>query len=130
MTQPTHNLFRNQSSSRNRWLRRYAQILRDAITERAIEVEAELLAKDPRYQELNVKICELLDKIERNLPPEMQRLVFELDDVMMEQGALEIRTMYLQGLYDRFNVERFWMRVLGIWGRKSRKQEIEKNGSR
>ena len=73
-----------------------------------------------------MKICELLDKIERNLPPEMQRLVFELDDVMMEQGALEIRTKYLQRLYDRFNLERFWRRVLGMWGRKSRKQEIEK----
>jgi hypothetical protein len=100
-------------------LRRYAQILRDAIAERAIEVETELLAKDSRYQELIARLCELLDKIERNLPPEMQRLVFELDDVMMEQGALEIRTMYLQGLYDRLSLERFWMRVLGMRHGKS-----------
>ena len=99
-------------------LRPYAQILRDAIAERAIEVETELLAKDSRYRELIARLCELLDKIEKNLPPEMQRLVFELDDVLMEQGALEIRTMYLQGLYDRLNLERFWMKVCGMRGRK------------
>ena len=103
-------------------LRRYAQILRDTITERAIEVETELLTKDSRYRELIARLCELLDKIERNLPPEMQRLVFELDDVLMEQGALEIGTMYLQGLYDRLSLERFWMKVCGMRGRKSRKK--------
>jgi hypothetical protein len=100
-------------------LRRYAQILRDAIAERAIEVEMELLIKEPRYQELNVRLCELLDMIERNLPPQMQYLVFEVDDVLMEQGALEIQKTYQQGLYDRFNLERFWMRVLGMRRGKS-----------
>jgi hypothetical protein len=99
-------------------LRSYAQILRDAIDERSIEVEMELLAKEPRYQELNVKICELLDKIERNLSPEMQQLVFDLDDVMMEQGALTSRVMYQQGLLDKFNLERFWLRIRRLWRRR------------
>jgi hypothetical protein len=100
-------------------LRRYAQILRDTITERVIEAETELLTKEPHYRELNIRLCELLDTIEHNLPPEMQHLIFELDDLMTEQGALETRTMYEQGLYDRVNLERFWRRVLGIRRRKS-----------
>ena len=37
--------------------KRYATILRDAITDRALEVETELLTRDQRYQELNAKIC-------------------------------------------------------------------------
>jgi hypothetical protein len=98
-------------------LRRYTQIVRDVIAERSIEVETEFLTTEPRYQELNVKICELLDTIERNLPLEMQQLVFDLDDVMMEQGALTSRVMYQQGLLDRFNVDRFWLRIRGL-GRK------------
>ena len=103
-------------------LRRYSQILRDAISDRAIEAETELLTKEPRYRELNVKLCELLDTIERNLPPEMQHLIFELDDLMTEQGALETRTMYEQGLYDRFNLERFWIKILGMQSKKFRER--------
>ena len=95
-------------------LRRYSQIFRDAIAERADEVETELLCKEPRYRELNVKICELLHEIERNLPLEMQQLVFDLDALMAEQGSITSRVMYQQGLYDRFNLERFWLRILGM----------------
>lgn len=100
-------------------LRRYAQILRDFITERGNEVETELLCKEPRYQELNVKLCELLDEIEQNLPLEMQRLVFTLDEVIMEQDSMTSRFMYQQGLYDRFNLERFWVRIREKRRRKS-----------
>ncbi|HBF36111.1 MAG TPA: hypothetical protein DDW50_02190 [Firmicutes bacterium] len=104
-------------------LRRYSQILRDAISDRTIEAETELLTKEPRYRELNVKLCELLDTIERNLPPEMQHLIFELDNLMTEQGTLETRTMYEQGLNDRFNLERFWIKILGMRSKKSGKEE-------
>ena len=106
-------------------IRRYSQILRDIITERVIEVETELLTKEPQYRQLNVKLCELLDTIERNLPPEMQHLVFEVDEVMVEQGTLGIWTMYLQGLYDRVNLERFWKLVLEMRCGKSGKEENE-----
>ena len=106
-------------------LRRYSQHLRDIITERVIEIETELLTKERNYRQLNVKLCELLDQIERNLPPEMQHLVFEVDEVMVEQGALGIRTLYLQGLCDRVNLERFWKRVLGMRRGKSGKKESE-----
>jgi hypothetical protein len=94
--------------------KRYAQILRDTISDRALEIENDILARDSGVLELNAKIHALLAQIEQNLPPGLQQLVLDLDDRIIEQEVLAHAIMYGQGVKDGFNFRRFLKR----WGNK------------
>jgi hypothetical protein len=63
-------------------------------------VEEQLLTPDPRYQELNTKLNEVLDRIGQNLPPGKERLLLELDSFWVERDILAYQRMYRQGLLD------------------------------
>ena len=93
-------------------LKHFAGILRDLVRDRANEVETEILMPDRRYQELNVRLCDILDRIERSLPPEQQKLLFDLDELSVEQDVLAYRLMYQQGVLDGLNLHRMlrWIR--------------------
>ena len=40
---------------------------------------------DPRYQELNTKLNEIIDQISQSLPSGKERLLLELDEVWVER---------------------------------------------
>lgn len=73
------------------------------LTGRVAEVEEHLLLLDPRYQELNTKLNEVMDQLGQNLLPEKERLLVDLDKVCLERDTLTYRMMYRQGLIDGIN---------------------------
>jgi hypothetical protein len=70
------------------------------LTDRTSEIELQLLAPDPQYQELNTKINDVLDRIGQSLQPGNERLLFELDEFWVEREVLAYQRMYRQGLRD------------------------------
>ena len=81
-------------------LKNFTAKIQTALTDRTNEVEEQLLMPDPRYQELNTKLNEVLDQISQNLPSGKERLLLELDEVCVERDVLAYRRMYRQGLLD------------------------------
>jgi hypothetical protein len=77
--------------------------IQSALTDRVAEVEEQLLLSNPRYQELNTKLNEVMDRIGQNLPPEKEWLLLDLDKVNVERDALAYQMMYRQGLLDWIN---------------------------
>ena len=73
------------------------------LTDRVAEEEEHLLLPDPRYQELNTKLNEVMDQLGQNLLPEKERLLVDLDKVCLERDTLTYRMMYRQGLMDGIN---------------------------
>jgi hypothetical protein len=87
-------------------LKPFTTKIQTALTDRTNEVEEQLLMPDERYQELNTKINEVLDRIGQNLPSGKERLLFELDEVWVERDVYAYRRMYRQGLRDGMVVNR------------------------
>ena len=73
------------------------------LTNRVAEVEEHLILPDPRYQELNTKLNEVMDQLGQNLPSEKERLLLDLDKVCLERDDLAYRMMYRRGLIDGIN---------------------------
>jgi hypothetical protein len=95
-------------------LKHFSSILRDLIRERANEVETEVLMVNQRYQELNIMLCDVLDRIEQSLPPEQQELIFDLDEIMIEQDVLAYQSMYRQGVMDGLKLHRMMRWVMHV----------------
>jgi hypothetical protein len=81
-------------------LKPFTTKIQTALTDRVNEVEEQLLMPDGQYQALNTKINEVLDRIGQSLPPDKERLLFELDEVWVERDVYAYRRMYRQGLRD------------------------------
>lgn len=93
--------------------KRYSQILDEVISDRAGEVELEILAHNHTYRKLNDQINGILKRIEPHLPPELHQLVLELDDYYTAQAVLAHEVMYRQGVKDGFNCRRLLKRCAG-----------------
>lgn len=87
-------------------LKPFTAQIKDALTERANEVEEQILMKDGRYRELSDKMQDILDRIEKKLPLENAQLLIDLDDFWIERDVLAYRCMYRQGLLDGMVVNR------------------------
>ena len=87
-------------------LKNFTAKIQATLTDRAGEVEEQVLMPDQRYQELNTKLNEVLDQIGQSLPPEKERLLFDLDQFWVERDGLAYRRMYRQGLLDGMVVNR------------------------
>ena len=87
-------------------LKRLTIKIQDILIDRSNEIEEQVLMPDRQYQELNTKINELVDQIGQNLPPDQERLLFELDQFWVERDILAYRRMYWQGLLDGLVVNR------------------------
>lgn len=97
-------------------LKKYSQIIRELIADRACEVEVQILLRDQRYQELNKAINGVIDRIEQLLPEGTDSmLLFDLDDLMVQREALAFRMLYRQGLRDGMAVNRL-VRLIGKSG--------------
>jgi hypothetical protein len=94
-------------------LKHFIEILRDMVCDRTIEVETEVLSKDKYYRELDDKIIEVLDRIELSLPPAQQKLMFDLDELSVEQDVLAYKIMYKQGVLDGLKSHRIlrWLKA-------------------
>jgi hypothetical protein len=95
---------------RSPMLKPYSQILRHILSDRAGEIETNILAHDPKFRQLNSQIRGLLNQIQQNLPPGLQNLVLDLDDHLTEEEILAHELMYLQGVKDGLNFRRFLKR--------------------
>jgi len=91
-------------------LKRYSQLINDAISHRTGEAEMEILSHHPRFLELNDRKNAILKQIGQNLKPELQNLILELDDCHVEQETLAYELMYRQGVKDGFNFRRLLRR--------------------
>lgn len=96
-------------------LKNFAEIINDAIFDRAGEVEGEFLGSDQRYQELCKQINDVFHQIEQHLSPELRRLLFDLDSLTGEQEGLAYEIMYKQGLIDGWNLKQMLFRVNMSW---------------
>ena len=95
--------------------------IQSILTDRANEVEEQVLMPDPHYQKLNTKINEIIDQIGQSLPSGKERLLFDLDQFWVERDALAYQRMYRQGLLDGLVANRILRMV-----RKSEKAGIKK----
>jgi hypothetical protein len=88
-------------------LKPYSKILRHLLSDRSGEIETNILAHHPVFQQRNAQVRDLLNRIQQNLPPDLRNLVVELDDRYIEQEVLAHEIMYLQGVKDGFNFRKF-----------------------
>lgn len=70
--------------------------IESALTDRANEVEEQVLIPDERYQELSAKMYDILDQIEKSLPPGKEQLLFNLDEFWTERDVMAYGRMYRQ----------------------------------
>ena len=95
-------------------LKRYSQIIRRILSDRAGEIAAGILARDPDFQRLHNQIQSLIIQIQQNLPGPLQNLVLDLDDYYSDLAVLAYEIMYRHGVNDGYQFRRFLKRYANI----------------
>jgi len=90
--------------------RRYIEVLRDAMEDRAGDI-LEILSRKEKYLAVEAKINDILVRIKENLPPEFEKLMFDLDDYNNDMKVLIGEIMYRYGVADGIIFQRILRKV-------------------
>lgn len=76
------------------------KIIQSVMTERINEISNEVLMQNEEYRGVMEKASEIVQQIEDALPPNLKKLVLDLDNYICQQLAISEEVLYTHGVSD------------------------------
>lgn len=80
--------------------RAFRKFITEIIAKRVTETQNSMAENNVKYRECTRSIIQILDKLYKELPPEYQEMLEELEDIRSKRDSIGGRLLYRQGLSD------------------------------